>query len=56
MTTRIHVVNMGPDLVEITPTNCPTYVLSMGESQNEYVYEGRDVVVVERKPAPLEVK
>ena len=49
MTTRIHVVNLGPDKVIVTPTNSPESVLYPGDSVSEYVYDVREVLVREQK-------
>ena len=50
VTTRIHVVNLGSDAVIVTPSNnSPESVLYPGDSVNEYVYEGRNVLVKEKK-------
>jgi hypothetical protein len=56
MTTRIHVVNLGPDKVIVTPTNSPESVLYPGDSVNEYVYDVREVLVREQKIVSSEVK
>lgn len=52
MTTRIHVVNLGPDKVIVTPTNSPESVLYPGDSVNEYEYDIREVLVREQKVVP----
>jgi hypothetical protein len=49
MTTRIHVVNFGPDKVEVNaPGSVPT-TLYPQQSTDQYVYDGHDITVVERK-------
>lgn len=56
MTTRIHVVNLGPDKVIVTPTGSPESVLYPGDSVNEYVYDTREVLVREQKIQSSEAK
>jgi hypothetical protein len=49
MTTRIHIVNFGPDLVVAeTPTTTPVKIWPH-ESQNFYVYDNEVVTVGELK-------
>lgn len=57
MTTRIHIVNFGPDLVDVhtknpetgEPTgNCPS--LGAQQSTDAYVHSTQSVEIVERKP------
>lgn len=60
MTTRIHVVNLGPDAVEVAKVNMTPYGLTVycdtpkslypGDSFNEYVHDSQSVLVTEKKP------
>lgn len=55
MTTRIHIVNLGPSVVEAeTSTTAPSTKLYHGDSVNFYVYEGQEVIVREVKLATIE--
>lgn len=48
MTTRIHIVNLGPSVVEAeTSTTAPSTKLYHGDSVNFCVYEGQEVTVRE---------
>lgn len=59
MTTRIHIVNLGPDAVEVQKSNPNTppsellkqapVILYPSDSYNEYVYDTQSVTVTERK-------
>jgi hypothetical protein len=56
MTTRVHVVNLGPDVVIVKTVNPATNgtlniadaVLYPGDSFNQYVYDNQAVQVVEK--------
>lgn len=49
MTTRIHVVNLGPDLVEVKESSSnKSVVLCHGESLNAYVHSTNEVLVTEK--------
>jgi hypothetical protein len=54
MTTRVHIVNLGPDPVDVTKQNpseeiFPVATLYPGESVNEYVHDTQDLTVKEKK-------
>jgi hypothetical protein len=49
MTTRIIIVNEGPDNVEVQATGKPMSTLKKGQHQGEYVFEGQDVNIKEVK-------
>jgi hypothetical protein len=51
MTTKIIIVNEGPDNVEVTPTGKPTYIISKGQHQSEYVFKEQDINIKEVKIA-----
>jgi hypothetical protein len=56
MTTRIHVVNFGPQPVEVLVTPDDTVVHSViypQQAEGYYVYEGQIVRVREQKPEPV---
>lgn len=50
MTTRIHIVNFGPDVVEIETQTSVGQKVYPQDSANFYVYDGQDVTVKEVKP------
>jgi hypothetical protein len=47
MTTRIHILNLGPDRVVVKATNSAEQELYPGDSVNEYVYDSQQVTVKE---------
>lgn len=52
MTTRIHIVNLGPEPIEITKGNsqCASVTtLYPQESTNDYVYDGQEIEIREQK-------
>jgi hypothetical protein len=49
MTTRIIIVNEGPDNVEVAVTGDPTYTIGKGQHQGQYVYEGKEINIKEVK-------
>lgn len=60
MTTRIHVVNFGPDYVELTPVDPtksteiliqtkPSTKLGPQQSADLYVYDSQSIVIQEKK-------
>jgi hypothetical protein len=50
MTTRIHVVNFGPDKVEVQVPGAVPTTLHPLQYTDQYVYDGHDVTIIERKP------
>lgn len=61
MTTRIHIVNFGPDVVEVNLgplyNHPPKQIYSQG-SESFYVFDGQDVTVKEvrqRSETPTEI-
>ena len=53
MTTKIHVVNFGPQTVEVEKSNDTIpVVIYPQESQNFYVCDGQDVTIKEVKQKP----
>ncbi len=53
MTTRIHVVNFGPDVIEVSTGalyNHPAAKVYPQDSANLYVFDGQEVNVRELKP------
>jgi len=55
MTTRIHVVNFGPDVVEATTDpnwGNPPVKIYPSQYQDFYVYDNHDILVKEVKPEP----
>jgi hypothetical protein len=60
MTTKVHVVNFGPDVVEVQPivekigdTSQPATKLYPQSSCDFYVYDGNAIVVQEEKKEKL---
>ena len=52
MTTRIHIVNFGPDPIEADTGalyNLPPKIIYPQSAENFYVFDGQDVVVREKK-------
>ena len=47
MTTRIHIVNFGPQAIEVETTTSTPQKLYAQQSDNFYVYDGQDVKVTE---------
>ena len=52
MTTRIIIVNEGPDNVEVAVTGQPIYTIGKGQHQDQYVYKGKEINITEVKVAP----
>jgi len=51
MTTRVHVVNLGPGIVEVKESSKPApTVIYHGDSVNVYVYDSNAVSVTEKLP------
>jgi len=51
MTTRVHVVNFGPDPIIVSrPNQTVNEMIWSQESKDYYVYEGAAVVIKEVKP------
>jgi hypothetical protein len=48
MTTRVHIVNLGPDAVEVT-VGSSAKTLYHGDSTSDYVYEGHEIEISEQK-------
>ena len=49
MTTRIHIVNFGPDVVEVdTPTTAPTKEIWPSQYADFYVYPGNEITITEK--------
>jgi hypothetical protein len=52
MTTRIHIVNFGPDVVEVSyeSSNISPERIWPSQYKDFYVYDSHDIVVKELKP------
>jgi hypothetical protein len=50
MTTRIHIVNFGPDVVKVdTPTTAPTKEIWPGQYADFFVYPSNELTITEKK-------
>ena len=49
MTTKVHVVNFGPDVVEVTPTQGYPQRLYQHQYADFYVYDNQDITIKELK-------
>ncbi len=49
MTTKVHVVNFGPDVVEVTPTQGYSQRLYHQQYADFYVYDNQDITIKELK-------
>lgn len=49
MTTKVHIVNFGPDVVEVKTTLNGHKRLYPQESVDRYVYDGEQVTITETK-------
>lgn len=50
MTTRIHIVNFGPDVVAVeTPTTAPAKEIWPNSYADFFVYPGNEITITEKK-------